>query len=176
MIKEFCIHAKPQNKKARYAFFASLGSAMIVCAVYLLVDKYKSLVGIGVMTFITAAIYIYNRYIGSEYYYEITADHIGTPVFVVRQKIGKRESTLCRIDLGSIVKIDKMTAAEKKKHMSDKDVMRYVYCPTMMPDTVYLLTVRSHNEKADIFIEATDEMAEVISSYAEQIRTQDTEY
>lgn len=170
MIREFYVHAKPANKKAVYAFFACLGSAIIVFAVYMLAEKYRGLISMGIMVFITAAVYIYNRYMGSEYFYDITFDHTGTPVFVVRQKIGKRESTLCRVDLGSIIRIDKMTAEERKGYKADAGVVRYTYCPTMMPEVVYRVAVRSHSEKADIFIEATDELAELLLGYSREAR------
>ena len=175
MIKEFSAHAKSSNKTARYVFFACLGSTIIMTLVYILAWKFKGLIGFVDTIFITATIYIYNRYMGTEYFYDVTFDHMGAPVFVVRHRIGKRETTICRIDLNSVVNVVKMPKEKRKTYKPDKDVIKYSYYPTMSPDTLYLMTVRSHIEKADVFVEISDEMAALLLSYSEEARCDDND-
>lgn len=172
MIKEFSAHAKSSNKKARYIFFACLGSTIIMTLVYMLAWKFKGLIGLVDTIFITATIYIYNRYMGTEYFYDVTFDHMGAPVFLVRHRIGKRETTMCRIDLDAVVNVEKMPAEKRKSYKPDSGVIKYSYYPTMSPDTLYLMTVRSHTEKADVFIEISDEMADLLLSYSMEARSE----
>ena len=162
MFNEFSISVKSQNKKAKYAFGGCLGSALIFVIAYMNIPKYQGIVGIGALAFITAAIYIYNRYVAAEYGYDVTVDSVGRPVFVVRQKVGKRNATVCRIDLYGISSIEKLDKETRRNHKTEKGVLKYVYGPTLMPDTIYLISSRTSREKADLYVEATDEFASAL--------------
>ena len=63
-----------------------------------------------------------------------------------------------------------MSAEEKKSYKPAADVARYFYSPTLSPEKVYLLEVRSSYEKADVFVELTDEQAAMICAYAKEAR------
>ena len=58
-----------------------------------------------------------------------------------------------------------MTGKEYRLHKCEKGVMKYPYFPTMFSDEVYLVSVRSEYEQADIFIEADDAFTSALKSY-----------
>ena len=169
MISEFTLRPKATNKRAQYLIAACLFGAAAFFVVYLAVEHYKGLVGLGTLAFITAAVFIYTKYVAREYYYDILIAN-DTPLFVVRQLTGKRYSTLCRIELRSIMKVERMSATERREHKTPEGFVKYNYMPTLGPETVYLITSISRYEKAEICIEANDEFAALLTSYATEAR------
>ena len=170
MISPVSIKPEPQNKKARYVFFACLGSAIVMMALYMFLPKFKGIAGIVALAFITAAIYFYNRYVCATYYYDVFVDAGGNAMFLIRQAVGKRETTLCRVDLSSIRSIRMMSKEDRRAYKPEKDIGRYSYSPTMSADVLYLLEVRSSYERADVFVELTEEQADMLLRYAEIAR------
>jgi hypothetical protein len=156
--------------------FATLTSAaMAVILTSMLIPVYRgivSLVGVGLFT---AAIVIYTRYVSAVYYYDITFDYEGQPIFVVRQLSGKRESTLCRIALYEIVKIEEETPKQSREHKTPYGVRKYSYLPTILPKVTYSITSVSRYEKAEIMIEASGEFINLLHSYAVEARENYTE-
>ena len=169
MINELSVHPKPTNKNAKIAFYILLAISACVTVVYLIVDTYRGIIGLGALIFITAAVLIYTKYLSCEYYYDVTTDSRG-PVFVVRQAIGKRMSTLCRIDIASIVKVQKETAQQRRAHKTPTGYKRYNYLPTLIPKQTYRLTSTSRYEKAEIVVEISDEFATLLMEYANEAR------
>ena len=170
MIREFSTHPKPANNNAKIAFLVAILISAVGFVTYFVVDRYKGIIGTVALMVLTTAILFYTKYISPEFYYDITTDAEGTPMFVVRQVIGKRHSTLCRIDLADISSVVKQSAAEKKAHKCVQGYISYVYTPTLMPPTTYLITVSSRYEKAEIRIEGTDEFADLLREYSLEAR------
>lgn len=154
MYNEFSYVAKPKNKVAEKVLIGLLGSALIFVIAANLTPKYSGLVWTVAFAFIVSVIYVYTRYVGAEYCYSVM--EAGALSFVVTQKVGKTVKTMARVDVVSIVDITRMSGKEYKKHKSEKGTVRYFYLPTMCPDNVYLLSLRSYSENADIFIEADE--------------------
>ena len=174
MIAEFSLKTKPQNKKAHYIFIAFLVGAVAAGILYIYfmkIEKYHGLVGLLTMMLVIAAIFMYTRYIAAQYYYDVTLPG-DTPLFVVRHKIGKRETVMCRIELASIVSVEKQTRAERKGHKTPADLAVYNYSPSVDPEITYLITARSRYEKAEITVEANDEFAATLLRYAEIARAE----
>lgn len=175
MINEFSAHPKPRNKNAKIAFALALAVSAAGFAAYLMMDRYKGVVGLFAMFSLVTAILFYTKFISPSFYYDITFDSEDTPIFVVRQIIGKRQTTLCRIDLADIVAVEYETRAARRAHKTPQDTRKYVYAPTMMPPDVYRMTVRSRYERAEIIIEAGEEFAALLRSYSEEARALRTE-
>lgn len=182
MIGEFRITPRPENNKAR-VFTAVLGTlGAFVFGVSMFIELYRGVVALVAMLLIVAALTIAVKYLLSEFTYElVNAD--GEWLFVVGQRSGKRYTTLCRVSLASIRSIEKKIRGEKEKldaydrlerlsscHYLKNTYQRYVYIPTLMPDTYYEMTVQSRYEKAKISLQLTDEMAELLRTYAEEAR------
>lgn len=170
MIRPVSVRPKPQNNYAKGLFFALLATAAAISVWYFSLDRYKGVVGMAALCVITAALFVYTKYISQQYIYDITEDYKGSPILVVRAVTGKRESTMCRVDLSSIISVEKESREQRKAHKTPTGYNKYVYSPTVMPDEVYRVTVSSRYEKAEIIIECSEEFASLLSAYANEAR------
>ena len=172
MLNEIYVHAKPTNQNAKRLFFILLALAAATTPIYLIINVYKGIVGLAVVALITAAVLIHTKYIAPEYYYDITSDHEGTPVFVVRQVVGKRQTTLCRLDLFSIIKVERFDKKAASEHKTPKGYRKYSYLPTLNPDSRLCLTAISNTERAEIAIEASEEFSEMLIRLSREARAE----
>lgn len=170
MIREFSVKPKPSNNKARYAFIASLTLSFALVSISTLIESYKGIVSLCGVGLLCIAMVLYTKYIAPIFFYDITFDSAGAPVFVVRQQIGKRHTTLCRIGLSEIVRIDKENATERRAHKTPMGVIKYSYLPTLDPAVSYRITTSGRQERAELLIECTEEFAGLLSSYAAEAR------
>ncbi len=171
MILEFSVRPKPSNNKAKYTCLACFITAAAALIVTLFIPSYKSIVGIVCLVFLTAALFIYTKYLASEYLYDITFDSVGKAVFVVRQRTGKRDSTMCRIDLSSIESVTEETKEQRRAHTTPSGTLKYNYLPTMSPDaTLRIISVMAH-ERSEIVIEASAEFAALLRDYSAEARS-----
>ena len=176
MIKEFTVSPKPQNKNAKIAVSIAMGVSLVAFVIYFLMERFRGIVGMFALLTLVTAILFYTKYIAPVFFYDITFDSENTPIFVVRQVTGKRQTTLSRIDLSNIKRVERENKEERKAHKTPADFRKYVYAPTLFPETVYRLTVIGRYEKAEIIIECSDEYAdylrdvaaEAVQSYTEE--------
>ena len=176
MIKELTVSPKPQNKNAKIAFSVAMAISFVAFVIYFLMERFRGIVGMFALLTLVTAILFYTKYIAPVFFYDITFDSEGTPIFVVRQVTGKRQTTLSRIDLENIKKIEKQDKKEQSAHKTPADFRKYVYAPTLFPETVYRITVIGRYEKAEIIVECSDEYAdylrgaaaEAVQSYTEE--------
>ena len=144
--------------------------AAAVAGAYFVVPVYKGLVGLACLLLIVAAVYVYNRYMALTYHYDVMIDSSGVPLFVVRSTVGKRSTTLCRVELSSVTSVTRLTDREISEHKAPDGYARYNYTPTMLPDTVVVLTVASRYEHSEITIEAHDEFLRLLVDYSNEAR------
>ena len=170
MIKEFSVHPKPRNKKAKLICLSEFAVAAALFITYSRVDRYRGIIGLFAIGFITAAILLYTKYISPNYYYDITFDSNEIPIFVVRQITGKRQTTLCRIDLADIVEITYESAKERKSHKRDNSAKLYVYTPTLFPPDNYRITAKNRYDSFELVVECTEDFAKLLSEYSEEAR------
>ena len=170
MIREFSVKPKPSNNKARYTFVFCLSISFALILLSTFIPVYKGLVSLVGVALLTLALVIYTKYIAPIYYYDITFDNDDNAVFVVRQQTGKKYTTLCRIALCEIVRIEKQTAEQMKAHKTPMGVVKYSYLPTLNPDTAYRITTSGRYERAEILIESTEEFANLLFSYSNEAR------
>jgi hypothetical protein len=88
--------------------------------------------------------------------------------------VGKRISTLCRVALYEIVKIEKESYSEMKAHKTPTDHRLYVYLPTFLPGTVYRISTRSRYERSEIVIECSEEYADVLRKFVVEAKEMQT--
>ena len=170
MIKDFSVTPKPQNKNAKILMCAFFVLALISVVITIFIDKYKGVVGMVTLASLTTAILVYVKYVAVTFHYDIVAEGVDEPLFVVRQTVGKRNATLCRVAFADIVKVEKENRAERRAHKSERSVARYVYTPTLSPLVSYRIKVSSRYEKAEIIIEGSDELCEMLGSIAVEAR------
>lgn len=166
MIIDFSVKAKPSNKKAKYVFVFGIILGFAFFAASGFVPLYHGLVGLVSLVFFIVALTVYTKYISPVYYYDIFTDSDGTPLFIVRQVVGKRASTLCRIGLAEVMKLERENRETRRKHKTPSDHQRFSYLPTLDPTVSYRMITRSRYERAEILLEISDEMAEKIREYS----------
>lgn len=170
MIREFSIHAKPTNKKAMTAFTVCFFSSFATLFGSTLLSRYRGVVGLLGMGLLVAAILLYTKFISSKYFYEIVHDTEDTPLFVVNQLIGKRMTTLCRVGLHEIVKVESESLKERNEHKTPAGVRKYNYVPTLLPERTCRIYTSGRHERAEIVIEVTSEVADLLITYAAEAR------
>ncbi len=170
MIRELSVKPKPSNNKARAAFFACIILSFNLVALSMLIEQYKGIVGLGGMALLCIAMLFYTKYLSPLWFYDITFDSDGTPVFVVRQQIGKRHTTLCRIGIAEIIGVERESAKERREHKTPSGVTKYFYLPTLDPAESYRLTTSGRHERAELLIECSEEFASLIRAYSSEAR------
>ncbi len=175
MIGSFSTSPKPQNNNAKIVmsiFFTLTVAALIVSS---FIKEYVGIVQMLAACFLIAAILIYTKFLSSTFYYDVVGDGVDTPLFVVRQKTGKRETTLCRVELADIITVKKETRAERRAHKRDAGTSLYVYSPTLWPSVTYRVLVAGRHERAELVLEGTDELFEKITHLASIARSMRSE-
>ena len=150
--------------------FYILGAVAAVLSVVL--ESYRGVVGLLALALISSGILMFTKYVSVAFYYDIIAEDVDTPMFVVRQRVGKRDVTLCRVDLADIVSVKKETAAERKAHTKERGTAYYVYAPTLNPPVSYRMRVANPRENAELILEGTDELFDKIIELAAEARAQ----
>ena len=169
MIQELSVRPIPKNQNARYAFFGLLGAAAVTVIVSYFLSSYKGVIQLAALLLLVGAVLVYTRYVGCTYYYEVT--YAGeTPIFLVSQVSGRRRTALCRVNLSDVIGIEVLTGAEYRAYKPESGMKRYNYTPTLGPSEVHLMRVRSRMEKADVFLELSEEFRTLLLSYAEEAR------
>lgn len=169
MITEFTMKPKAQNDRPKYLLIISAIGFVAFMIVYFAIPNYKGLVGLVAVAFLCFGLYLYTKYIASSFFYDILVEN-NTPLFVVRQKAGTRETTLARIELRHIVKIEELDKTAIKEHKTPEGYLKYFYNPTMSPDKLVLITAVSRYEKAEIYIEAERDYIVTLNEYAKLAR------
>jgi len=111
------------NKKAEIASAVALLAAIVLVTVYSAIPHYKGVVGLFAIAAIVVSVTVYTKYISPVFFYDITFDGYGVPVFVVRQVIGRRETTLARLSLSEITEIrrEDVEACNKLDILAESD-------------------------------------------------------
>lgn len=170
MIAEFSVKSKPTNNKARVAFALCMAGGISLALLSTFIPLYKGLVSLVGVALLVAGITVFSKYVASVYYYDLTFDGSGTPIFVVRQIVGKRESTLCRIDIADVINVEDEDSKQRRKHQTPMGYRKYSYLPTLMPKSSTRLTVCGRYEKCEIIIEGGSQFSSLLWQYAEEAR------
>ena len=170
MINELSVRPKPRNNNAKIAFLIAILVSGAGFVTYFVMDKYRSIVGMFAFMMLVTAILFYTKYISPVFCYDLTNDSEDNPLFVVRQIIGKRATTLCRLDLANIISVEYETKAQRKLHKTPTGTRKYVYAPTMFPPDIYRITAQSRYESSEIIIECSEEFAQLLRKYSEEAR------
>jgi hypothetical protein len=169
MISEFSTSPKPQNNNAKILLVSLFVLSAILLLISASLDAYRGLVSAAGLIPLTAALFIYVKFLSSVYYYDIFIDGDGVPLFIVRQVTGKKSVTLCRVELSTIIKAEFENRSEKAKRKRDS-VPVYSYCPTIFPREVIRLYLSGYGGKSEVVIEGNTEFCSLISKYSEEAR------
>lgn len=174
-IGEFSVKPKPQNNKAKILLIVLCGITLALFVTYFIIPNYKGVVGLVAVAAMTAAITVYTKYISASFCYDVLKADDGTALFVVRQIVGKKEQTLCRIELAYIDKVEFETKAERKAKKPTTGYSTYVFFPSLDPETSCRMRYTSRYEKSEVLVELPREYCELLASYARTARLQNLE-
>lgn len=159
MINEFSVHPKPQNNNAKIIF----GVCLIIAFAFILASSfftlYKGVIAFAGVCFIITALIFYTKYMAVEFIYDVMIVD-GIPLLVVRQITGKRQSTLCRVELADVTDVTTESREVRRAHKTPVGVRKYNYTPTVSPAEVHRLTVSNKYERAEIVLEGSREFAD----------------
>lgn len=175
MIKELTVKARHTNRKAHILSAVFIIAAALLFTARFIVHRYQGLIDLGTVACITACVFLYTKYISPQYYYETMITTDAEPLFIIRRTTGKRSVTLCRVSFAEILGIKGETREEMKKHKTPRGTVKYFYTPTLLPEKVHRIEVRSAYERAEVVIECSDEFATMLSSWAAEARAMRTE-
>ncbi len=170
MISSFSAHPKAQNKRSRnlmIVFFVIAGIAVIVSSI---MPTYSWIAGLVALGSITTAILLYTKYVSVDFYYDIIAEEGEEALLVVRQQVGKRSVTLCRVPLADIISVKKETREERRNHKRESGVGLYVYSPTMSPNVSFRIFVSNRYERSEVVMEGSDEFFGKIKEFSIEAR------
>lgn len=170
MISEFSVSPKPQNNVAKLLMLTMFFLTAIIFVTSSIIEKYRGVVSSFGLITLTAALLIYTKYISVKYYYEIMIDDDDTPLFLVRQTVGKRTSTLCRVELATVIRVEREDKAKCSAHKIPKGTYLYRYLPTMAPSYVIRLYISGYSAKSEILIEGNEDFSNLLSDYAKIAR------
>lgn len=156
-MREMTSKPKPTNNNAKIIFTVTLILGVALSFASMMLERYRGVVGMVALGLLCTAIFYYTKFISAYFLYDLTFDSDGTAIFVVRQVTGKRSTTLCRIALYEIDRIDKETKEQRKSHLTPKGTRKYVYFPTVSPSVSYRIFTKNRYETSEVLIEGTDE-------------------
>lgn len=178
-IIEFTYRPITEKKRAYPLFFTLLiiSGVLVLLSVQLTVAK--GLISLAAVIGLTAAMFVFIRYVLAEFAYSVTCGADGEAVFVVTRTTGKRVSTMCCVRMAELSSVEKLTKEQQKQHAPDPKALKYNFAPSMSPEVVYLIKTSSRTSKCEIIIEGTDELAARLleySSYAKEDEEKSDEY
>ena len=127
MIRDFSVRAKHSNNKARALFIIFMVCSFLTVMLSALIAEYKGVFTLAGAVLLSVALLLYSKYIAPVYFYDVSADSAGVPLLIVRQQVGKRQSTLCRIALSDITKIEREDSKQRREHKTPQDFRKYSY-------------------------------------------------
>ena len=170
MIKELSVRPKPQNNNAKILMGAFFTLFAITFVVSMRIERFSGVVATASMFLLVSALLVYTKYVSVSFSYDLVNGENDEGLFVVRQTVGKRNQTLCRISLKDIAKIEKETRQQRRAHRTERGVMRYSYTPTLSPAVSYRIFVKNRYESSEIVIEGNDEFIELLTRYSTEER------
>lgn len=170
MIREISAKPKPTNQKARGLFIVCVSGAFLLIMLSTFIPIYKGVVSLVGIILLSLGLLLYTKYVAPRLYYDIFIDDSGVPLLVIRQQTGKKYTTLCRVALYEIIKVEKQTKNQRKEYKTPVGVKKYSYLPTLDPEEIFRITTSGRYERAEILIESGDGFAELLMSYSIEAR------
>ena len=174
-IFEFTFRPKPDKKPAAIVFgiLMAMGAAIVIASA--VAEKYKGVISLGAVIVLCAAIYIFVRYLVSDYAYALVFDNNGLPNLIVTRKIGKSVTTLFAIPVSRIQAARGESAEDRKRHEAPFGTKKYNYCASLNPDKTYRLSAAGREGRAEIVLECTPAVADRLVEYAAIARAYEEE-
>lgn len=162
---------KKQNRNADIFTAAMFVMSLVFLASSAVGLRPKSLCQFFCVLFLSLGILIANRYILSGFCYIINLEQLPGTLSVL-QKQGKRQYTVCRVDLDKICGFYIVNPGEKLKlaEKHGKITKCCNYCATLFPSRYLLIVYDDMGSKSTIKLEADESFKDKISQLLGQIQ------
>ncbi len=166
MINEFSSRVKPQSRLHNYLAAAGFLVGIAIFAIGASLESHRGLVQAICIIPFTLAIYLITRYTLCELYYDIIFDSEKRAMLTVRQRSGKRFTTLHFVHLSSILSVN----VEREGDGIPSGISVYRFSPTLFPKRLYRITCTGR-ERCIIRLECSDEFAALLRDYSAEARS-----
>ncbi len=134
----------------------------VVCLVFMMIGIGNQMV--FQLTFLAAAVFMvffFTRFLSVSYTYTLNyTDHL----FLVTQKVGRRLTVLCRLEMTAMYRVRPYTAEDDlEKRRTD----RYSYCVNLRPESSYLVFFNDGEHVVSVRLELDDTFFRLFSRIAE---------
>ncbi len=160
----YSFKTKSHNRLASILFATLATLTLLILFLSILIEDYRYLIASVSLFSGSGAIWVYIRYIFTFFIYEIYRDDLGTNTLSVVKILGQKSIVQMRISLIDIACISKQNSKDIKNHKSDKNISKYSYMQTILPNKRLYLRYNNEYEIADVFLESDDEFDKILLS------------
>ncbi len=164
-ILEFTFRPVANKKPAITTFIILLAIGAAAATASVISPIYKGLISMAAVIALCSAVYIFVRYISSDYAY-VVAYAGDIPMFLVTKTVGKRVTTLFNMPIYQVLKIESESAKERKERKTPAGTQRFNYNVTLLSWDGYRIYAKSRYGSKEILIEGTAELSERLMQYA----------
>ena len=160
---DFTYRPKPDKRGALIVMSALLVFSLGIVIASVISPLYKGVISLLAVISLVICVYIFTRYIVSDYAYAVIRTDTDAPTLVVTRTVGKRTSTLSAIALSSISSVEEA----KGEPVRERYERKYNFCQSFSPKLVYVLRVKTRYEKFTAHLEIPSEVANRLVEYIE---------
>ena len=168
---DFTYRPKSDKKGAFIAMSALLAVALAVVVASVVSPSYKGVISLVAVILLCICVYIFVRYLASDYAYAVVNTDTDAPLLIVTRTVGKRTSTLSSIALSSVNSVEEIKGEPSRVRYERK----YNFCQSFSPKLAYVLRVKTRYEQFTAHLEIPKEVADRLVRYIEIAKTKDTE-
>ena len=162
-ILDFTFRPKSDKRNAKLIVLLLLLFSAGIVAASVISPQYKGVISLLAVISLMVAVYMFVRYVMSDYAYAVINSDGDCPTLIVTRTVGKRVTTLSSLSLTDIKSVEKMTVEPKRERYERK----YNFCQSLSPKETFVLRVATRYEKYTMHLEITNEVAERLREYIE---------
>ena len=165
-IYEFTYRPVAEKRPAAVVFGIIMAMSLVIVIASESAEKYKGVISLAAVILICAAIYIFVRFLASDYAYILIFDNNGLPNLIVTKTVGKSVTTLFTALITDIQDIKAESPEERKKHRTPSGTKKYNYTVSLIPGTVYRVYTSGKEGKSEILMEFNEAVRERLLEYS----------
>ena len=171
-MREYSFHAKSTNDLAkRLSVTLFVAAFLLLAVIFVFSVPYAGFIEGICVVLLTFAVLLLTRFVYKSFIYRVVMRDDGRFDLTVTERYGKGETTVCRVALSGIERIEKLTDKNKKElRAAAKGRKSFSYCPDILSKDEYWVFVTECSEELLIKL-APDEELLAILLYAEKETT-----
>ena len=171
VMMDFTYRPKSDKRGALIVMSALLIFSLAIVVASVISPLYKGVISLLAVISLVVCVYIFVRYIASDYAYAVINTDTDTPILIVTRTVGKRTTTLSSIALSSVNSIEEVRGEPRRERYERK----YNFCQSFSPKLAYLLRVRTRYESFTAHLEIPREVADRLLQYIEIAKSKEDE-